>query len=234
MGVFRFPKEKGTRPRRLNSPIKKVSNQSSQISSGEAVLGELNVCKSKCKDLEKKMWVHPSTPLCVHVCTCVGAAHGAVFVCVHLWVHVFHVCLFYLEVVWVHVGSVYTCTCTVYSCTGYTSVYPKKNIVFIYVHDYLGQVVFRRRAWHTLRTVCAWQDQDHGAAGPLSECQRRWVHCTLYSGTCTCIFIFMLTCLPSQNQIEKCLNNEYGKKEQIARPIRPRIYSFPYLIFSCA
>eukprot|EP00731_Ephydatia_muelleri_P008367 Em0004g705a len=55
MGVFRFPKEKGTRPRRLNSPIKKVSNQSSQISSGEAVLGELNVCKSKCKDLEKKM-----------------------------------------------------------------------------------------------------------------------------------------------------------------------------------
>eukprot|EP00731_Ephydatia_muelleri_P008389 Em0004g727a len=55
LGKIWFPKEKGTRPRRLNSPIKKVSNQSSQISSGEAVLGELNVCKSKCKDLEKKM-----------------------------------------------------------------------------------------------------------------------------------------------------------------------------------
>ena len=27
-----------------------------------------------------------------------------------------------------HVGSVYTCTCTVYSCTGYTSVYPKKTL----------------------------------------------------------------------------------------------------------
>ena len=56
------------------------------------------------------------------------------------------------------------------------------------------------------------------------------MHCTLYSGTCTCIFIFMLTCLPSQNHIEKCLNNENSKNME--KRTNCKAYSSQNLLFS--
>ena len=53
--VVRCSNETRSRPRQLNSPVGKAPSHPGHHGDSEAILGELNVCKSKCQELEKKM-----------------------------------------------------------------------------------------------------------------------------------------------------------------------------------
>ena len=119
-------------------------------------------------------WVHCIGTVCMRVLLIYYSLAAPLFISFHrpLYMHVSLYLPCYTVLVLVHVYvHVYVCAMLYPYIFLYTI--HGKNIVSLYSHGYLGQAVIRGRARHTLRAVCAWQDQDHGAAGSLSQCQRR-------------------------------------------------------------